>query len=66
MDPLPVGAERPAEWVSASAKLEQIAPQVLESGGAVGVVDADGRAIGLLTRAKLIAILFGEAGANGR
>ena len=66
MDPLPAGSDGPAAKVSASAKLEQIAPMVLEGEGPVGVVNSDGRTIGLLTRAKLIGILFGEAGTDGR
>jgi glycine betaine/proline transport system ATP-binding protein len=45
--------------VSAETKIEQIAARVLESDTPVPVVDGDGRAIGELSRGRVIDILFG-------
>ncbi|MGH6929780.1 MAG: ATP-binding cassette domain-containing protein, partial [Dongiaceae bacterium] len=48
-----------ARGIPAEAKIEQVAARVLESDAPVPVVDDGGRAIGQLTRARIIEILFG-------
>jgi len=50
-----------ARGIPAEAKIEQVAARVLESDAPVPVVDGGGRAIGQLTRARIIEILFGGA-----
>ncbi len=50
-----------ARGIPAEAKIEQVAARVLESDAPVPVVDRGGMAIGQLTRARIIEILFGGA-----
>jgi glycine betaine/proline transport system ATP-binding protein len=58
---LPLAGAAPAgEGVAATAKMESIAARVLASDLPVAVLGADGRAVGLLTRARVIEVLFGE------
>jgi glycine betaine/proline transport system ATP-binding protein len=57
MEPL-TGAVEVEEAVLAAAKLEAVAPQVLASAGPVAVIDKSGKPVGLLTRERLIALLF--------
>jgi len=60
MEPLPATAPPAAEYgVAAAAKLEEVASQVLASERAVAVLDEDGQAVGVLTRARVIDALFG-------
>jgi glycine betaine/proline transport system ATP-binding protein len=44
--------------VAADARLEDVAPQVLAAGRPVAVVDGLGRPVGVLTRERLIGLLF--------
>jgi glycine betaine/proline transport system ATP-binding protein len=55
------GAADAARGIPAEAKIEQVAARVLESDAPVPVIDDGGRAIGQLTRARIIEILFGGA-----
>ncbi len=55
------GIAATGDGVAANAKIEQIAPQVLESDAPVPVLDQTGAAIGQLTRKRIIEILFGGA-----
>ena len=58
---LPLAGSAPAgEGVPAAAKMESIAARVLASDLPVAVLGEDGRAVGLLTRARVIEVLFGE------
>jgi glycine betaine/proline transport system ATP-binding protein len=57
---LPLDGAIPAgEPVSAATKIEEAAAQVLQSDRPVAVVDASGKAVGLLTRQRVIEVLFG-------
>ena len=55
-----VGGAPAGEGVPAAAKMESIAARVLASDLPVAVLGEDGRAVGLLTRARVIEVLFGE------
>jgi glycine betaine/proline transport system ATP-binding protein len=53
------GAGDASGGVPADAKIEQIAPRVLESDVPIPVIDSGGAAIGQLTRKRVVEILFG-------
>jgi glycine betaine/proline transport system ATP-binding protein len=55
------GAATTEEGVSADAKIETVAPLVLEADRPVPVLDATGARIGILTRQRVVEILFGGA-----
>lgn len=60
MEPLSAAAPPAAEYgVASTAKLEDVASRVLASEHAVAVLDEDGQAVGVLTRARVIDALFG-------
>ncbi|MGH6931967.1 MAG: quaternary amine ABC transporter ATP-binding protein [Dongiaceae bacterium] len=48
-----------ANGVTADAKIEDVAPKVLSADGPVAVLDQQGALIGVLTRDRIIEILFG-------
>jgi glycine betaine/proline transport system ATP-binding protein len=55
----PNGSVDLSTGVSADAKIEDIAPRVLGGDGPIAVLDDQGAAIGVITRARIIEILFG-------
>ncbi|HIF89320.1 MAG TPA: ATP-binding cassette domain-containing protein [Candidatus Thioglobus sp.] len=60
MDPVDGGIELSDFKVSQDAIIETVAERVLSEEKAVAVVDADDKVVGLLHRAKVIHVLFGE------
>jgi len=53
------GALPTGEGVAAGAKIEAVAARVLGADTPVAVLDAEGRPVGLLTRERMIEVLFG-------
>ena len=59
---LPLGSEPiHAEPIPGSAKIDEIAARVLESANGITVIDEEYRPIGLLTRSRIIEVLFAPA-----
>jgi CBS-domain-containing membrane protein len=52
--------------VPASAKLEQIAPRVVNESGPVPVMDDEGAPIGMLSREHLLHVLFKDPASRAR